>query len=111
MWRMRLRTFAGVFLQAPAFLSVLSSETARPGATRSIVADVEYNMLGSLCGINPACDRSGPGVVEFGEWLCEKVLKYVPHRQWVFSIPKQLRIYFMFDRKLLFDDQPLSPAG
>ncbi len=27
-------------------------------------------------------------VVEFGEWLCEEVLKYVPHRQWVFSPPK-----------------------
>jgi hypothetical protein len=40
-------------------------------------------------------------VVEFGEQLCEKVLKCVPHRQWVFSIPKRLRIYFMFDRKLL----------
>jgi hypothetical protein len=39
-------------------------------------------------------------VVEFGEWLCPAVLKYVPHRQWVFSIPKRLRIYFMFDRKL-----------
>jgi hypothetical protein len=40
-------------------------------------------------------------VVEFGEWLSEKVLKYVPHRQWVFSIPKRLRIYFLFDQKLL----------
>jgi hypothetical protein len=40
-------------------------------------------------------------VVEFGEWLCEEVLKHVPHRQWVFSIPKRLRIYFLFDRKLL----------
>ena len=40
-------------------------------------------------------------VVEFGEWLCEEVLKYVPHRQWVFSIPKRLRIYFIMDRKLL----------
>ncbi len=40
-------------------------------------------------------------VVVFGEALCENVLKYVPHRQWVFSIPKRLRIYFMFDRKLL----------
>jgi hypothetical protein len=39
-------------------------------------------------------------VVEFGEWLCAEVLKYVPHRQWVFSIPKRLRIYFMFDRRL-----------
>jgi len=25
----------------------------------------------------------------------------VPHRQWVFSIPKRLRIYFLFDRKVL----------
>lgn len=25
----------------------------------------------------------------------------MPHRQWVFSIPKRLRIYFLFDRKLL----------
>jgi hypothetical protein len=40
-------------------------------------------------------------VVVFGEELCENVLKYVPHRQWVFSIPKRLRIYFMFDRSLL----------
>ena len=28
-------------------------------------------------------------------------LKDVPHRQWVFSIPKRLRIYFLYDRKLL----------
>ena len=40
-------------------------------------------------------------MVEFGEWLCTEVLKYVPHRQWVFSIPKRLRIYFMIDRRLL----------
>ncbi len=47
----------------------------------------------------PSCHQKR--VVEFGEWLCEQVLKYVPHRQWVFSIPKRLRIYFMFDRRLL----------
>ena len=40
-------------------------------------------------------------MVVFGEELCENVLKYVPHRQWVFGIPKRLRIYFMFDRTLL----------
>ncbi len=82
-------------------MSVLPSEAACPVATRSIVAYVEHDMLGSVLGINLACDRSGPGVVVFGEALCENVLKYVPHRQWVFSIPKRLRIYFMFDRKLL----------
>ena len=47
----------------------------------------------------PSCHQKR--VVEFGEWLGTEVLKYVPHRQWVFSIPKRLRIYFMFDRKLL----------
>ena len=47
----------------------------------------------------PSCHQKR--VVEFGEWLCAAVLKYVPHRQWVFSIPKRLRIYFMFDRSLL----------
>jgi len=40
-------------------------------------------------------------VVEFGEWLCGNVLKKVPHRHFVFSIPKILRIYFLFNRSLL----------
>ena len=40
-------------------------------------------------------------VIEYGQWLLTNVLKDVPHRQWVFSIPKRLRIYFLFDRKLL----------
>jgi len=39
--------------------------------------------------------------VEFGEWLCEEVLKAVPHRHFVFSISKILRRYFFYDRKLL----------
>jgi ribosomal protein S27E len=47
----------------------------------------------------PSCHQKR--VVEFGAWLCTEVLKYVPHRQWVFSIPKRLRIYFMMDRRLL----------
>jgi hypothetical protein len=34
-------------------------------------------------------------VVEFGEWLCSHVLKKVPHRHFVFSIPKILRRYFL----------------
>jgi hypothetical protein len=40
-------------------------------------------------------------VVEFGEWVCGKVLKKVPHRHVVFSIPKILRRYFLYDRSLL----------
>jgi hypothetical protein len=40
-------------------------------------------------------------VVEFGEWVCGEVLKRVPHRHFVFSLPKILRRYFLYDRSLL----------
>jgi hypothetical protein len=33
--------------------------------------------------------------------LKDEVLAVVPHRQWVFTIPKRLRVYFRYDRKLL----------
>ncbi len=47
----------------------------------------------------PSCHQKR--VVEYGEWLLTEVLKKVPHRHWVFSIPKRLRIYFIYDRSLL----------
>ena len=49
----------------------------------------------------PSCHQKR--VVEFGEWLCMDVLKNIPHRHFVFSIPKILRRYFLYDRKLLAD--------
>jgi hypothetical protein len=42
-------------------------------------------------------------VVEFGEWLCGHVVKAVPHRHIVFSIPKILNRCFLHDRKRLTD--------
>lgn len=47
----------------------------------------------------PSCHAKR--VLEFGEWACSNVLKNVPHRHFVFSIPKIIRIYFLFDRTLL----------
>ena len=47
-------------------------------------------------------------MVEFGEWLCGCVLKKVPHRHFVFSIPKILRIYFLFNRNLLKELSKIS---
>ncbi len=47
----------------------------------------------------PSCHQKR--VVEFAEWLCMDVLKKIPHRHFVFSIPKILRRYFLYDRKLL----------
>ncbi len=49
----------------------------------------------------PSCHQKR--VVEFGEYLCEEVLKAVPHRHFIFSIPKMLRRYFLYDRRLLSD--------
>ena len=49
----------------------------------------------------PSCHQKR--VVEFGEWLCMEVVKNVPHRHVVFSIPKILRRYFLYDRSLLSD--------
>ena len=47
----------------------------------------------------PSCHQKR--VVEFGEWLCGNVVKAVSHRHVVLSIPKILRRYFLYDRKLL----------
>ncbi len=47
----------------------------------------------------PSCHQKR--VVAFSECPVGQVLKKVSHRQWVFAIPKRLRIYFIFDRTLL----------
>ena len=47
----------------------------------------------------PSCHQKR--VVEFGEWLCQEVVKAVPHRHAVLSIPLILRRYFLYDRSLL----------
>jgi len=54
----------------------------------------------------PSCHQKR--VVEFGQWLCETVIKAVPHRHLVMSIPKILRRYCLYDRKLLSE---LSRCG
>jgi len=38
---------------------------------------------------------------EWGEWMREELLLDVPHRQVVFTVPKMLRLFFRFRRKLL----------
>ena len=47
----------------------------------------------------PSCDQKRALVL--AHRLNEEVLADVPHRQWVFTIPKRLRVYFRYDRKLL----------
>jgi len=47
----------------------------------------------------PSCHQKR--VLQFGAWVAEEVLAPVPHRQYVFTLPKMLRIYFRKDRRLL----------
>ena len=37
----------------------------------------------------------------WAEHLAEQVLLAVPHEQWVFTVPKRLRLFFLYDRSLL----------
>ena len=48
-------------------------------------------------GVCPSCNAKR--AILFAEHLCEEVLKAVPHRHLVFSIPKIIRPYFRYDRK------------
>jgi len=50
-------------------------------------------------GFCPSCHAKR--LEEWGEWVRETLLLDVPHRQVVFTIPKTLRIFFKFRRKLL----------
>lgn len=47
----------------------------------------------------PSCHNKK--VVQFSSRMKENVLFPVPHRQYIFSIPKILRRFFLYDRKLI----------
>jgi ribosomal protein S27E len=52
-------------------------------------------------GFCPSCHAKR--LEEWGEWMRETLLLDVPHRQVVFTIPKMLRIFFKYKRRLLGD--------
>lgn len=50
-------------------------------------------------GFCPSCHSKR--LEEWGEWMRETLLLDVPHRQVVFTIPKMLRLFFKYKRRLL----------
>jgi len=52
-------------------------------------------------GFCPSCHAKR--IEEWGEWMREELLLDVPHRQVVFTIPKMLRVFFKYKRRLLGD--------
>jgi ribosomal protein S27E len=53
-------------------------------------------------GLCPSCGAKRAAAI-FSELLHNQILADVPHAQWVFSIPKMLRPYFLYHRELLGD--------
>jgi hypothetical protein len=49
-------------------------------------------------GVCPSCGAKR--AVKFAEHIHSQVIEDVPHRHTVFTIPKRLRSYFMYDRSL-----------
>jgi hypothetical protein len=41
--------------------------------------------------------------VLWAQWLATEVLAPVAHHQWVLTVPKRLRLFFLYDRRLLGD--------
>ena len=52
-------------------------------------------------GFCPSCHAKR--LEEWGEWMRETLLLDLPHRQVVFTIPKMLRVFFKYKRRLLGD--------
>jgi hypothetical protein len=50
-------------------------------------------------GCCPSCDQKRALLLAYR--LNGEIFARVPHRQWVFTIPKRLRVYFRYDRGLL----------
>ena len=52
-------------------------------------------------GFCPSCHAKR--LEEWDEWMREELLLDIPHRQVVFTIPKMLRLFFKYKRRLLGD--------
>ncbi len=52
----------------------------------------------------PSCDQKR--ALLLGHRLTEEILSGVPHRQWVFTMPKRLRIYFRFSSYIAWSVMP-----
>jgi hypothetical protein len=52
-------------------------------------------------GLCPSCGAKR--AAELGAFLVEEVVEDVGHAQWVFTVPKMLRVYFLHHRELLGD--------
>jgi len=95
-WRRVVDAVVGRFLEC----GVLEAGFAR---VRCDACKAEY-LLAFSCKTRyfcPSCHAKR--LAEWTRWLGDELLAPVPHRQMVFTVPKRLRPYFLWRRKLLGD--------
>ena len=75
------------------------------GFARARCPKCKYEFLVALsCKLRcicPSCHQKRE--LLWAEWAAEELLEDVPHRQVVLTIPKRLRVFFRYDRRLLGD--------
>jgi len=73
------------------------------GAARVYCDGCKHSLLVAFSckrrGLCPSCGAKR--AVKFAEHVYDQVIEDVPHRHTVFTIPKRLRVFFKYDRKLL----------
>ena len=89
----------------PAIHRYLDCGIFDQGAARVRCPDCRHEFLVAfsckLRGLCPSCHQKRE--LLWAGWAEQELLEDVPHRQVVFTIPKRLRIFFRYDRKLLGD--------
>ncbi|HXV61769.1 MAG TPA: transposase [Vicinamibacteria bacterium] len=86
-----------------AVASYLDCGLFESGFARAVCPKCRFEFLVALSckgrGLCPSCGAKRAAL--FSALLQEHILADVPHAQWVFSLPKMLRLYFLFHRELL----------
>ena len=85
-----------------AFDDYLNCGILAHGCARAYCANCKHSQLIAFSckrrGLCPSCDTKRSLI--FAEHLDQNLLLLLPHRHLVFTLPKRLRIYFKFNRKL-----------
>jgi Transposase zinc-binding domain/Putative transposase len=86
-----------------AVFSYLDCGLFESGFARVVCPECRFEFLVAFSckgrGLCPSCGAKRAAI--FSQLLQTKILADVPHAQWVFTLPKMLRPYFLYHRELL----------
>jgi hypothetical protein len=103
-WEMRFQHHYGCLRDEvlKAFDEYLNCGILAHGAARVYCDGCKHSLLIAFSckrrGVCPSCGAKR--AVKFAEHIHREVIEDIPHRHTVFTIPKRLRVFFRYDRKL-----------